>query len=206
MKNSRFVLFSAILFLISCAHQDMLGYLKPPDALTKFWQSEGQPESYIEFLSDSEYHVLSDQNNIPNEYAYFKVFHITEKGEVYALVKKIYDDNHTRAPLKSTEDVLAAIENSGDTRYSYEIFYLIKEPEFSSSGEVFKRMRVYYGVCESHLYQAHITLSETDFNLPASVHWDRLRPDGDCGYSIFQSEPENEVRIYSHKIDISAHP
>lgn len=176
MRHTLFLTSLAILLLAACAHRDMdsLGYLKPPPELSGYWKNSAQPMFALEFLSDHEFNTLNDRTGIAEEYNTFKIFHI-ENGMVYAIVRAAWNTNYPDAEMPETDRAQAK------PQFLYMKFDLSDEPRVYDPGEAWFYMRVHSQHCETVNGQG-IELSEADFNVPASVHWNRLQPGGDCKY------------------------
>lgn len=172
-----------IIFLGACkqTEDERLGYLKPPEAFQGFWQNLGQDEFFIEFLSDSEYRSLFHETNISDAYVYFKIFHITDNGLVYVLVREVWNEYYDD-PIKIREMTPEEIANSDRSQFYYELFDLSGETTYSDSKNKFVTMRVFNDVCEEELKKNSLMLSEADFHRPAAEHWARVRPGGLCEY------------------------
>jgi hypothetical protein len=68
---------------------DALGYLQKPEALEGLWENQHAPQFFLEFSSSNEYRRIYAETGITLYYNRFKIFHITDGGLVYALVRSV---------------------------------------------------------------------------------------------------------------------
>lgn len=155
-----FVLFIA-LFLSACAHQPRdLGYLEMPEEYLGYWQyAHGVGVNYgMMFYDNGIIHGVGHYDNVLQEVYHYKIFHI-EAPYIYMIARSKYDDNFWHGDKKP--------EKPWRTHWDYyKIEYIYDDwidPDDYDNETLF--ISEYY--CGD--------LSDQDFNLPASVHWERFQ-------------------------------
>jgi len=190
MRNIYIAFIFACLFLTSCAHQqqDELGYLDPPKELVGLWENQKSADKFLKFLSNYEYQTIYNETGVSIDYNYFKVFHITNDGLIYAIVRHVWNKYHRDGDYILTQsDLVKEMTNEEINKANADYFYVLfdldkKEyhPYYNMADGCFNFFKK---ICNSSLEQQHITLSRKDFELPATIHWQRVQPKGTCHYS-----------------------